>query len=225
MEWSLTFEVAANLIHAVWLWRCRTRTVAAAALAMMVPLVAVAWSAGALIDVGPTRALWLAGFVRVAVLYLLGIVVARWWRARPAADYGAAGLIAVALAPVVLALLALVDRWWIDPLVVIVGTPVILVVASRTTVPARWATTAGALGALSYPLYAIHLPLIDLGHIIGDATRNSEAVRIEALLAALAMAWLLARLTDQPRVGVIPPGRARSAPPSPTAPRPTPAAR
>ena len=192
-HWSLMFELAANVLHALVLWRLRN-----AALAMVVGVWAVLLIASCYFNggsvAGPFWGDWYYGLPRVGFSYSLGMLMARLWTPESTAQMRFPWFLAQLLP--VAATVAMVflpfATWLGDTILVIVIFPACLWVAAGTHVPPRAAVWLSALGALSYPLYAIHGPII-------WAARHSPTpslfvlVTLGCLAAAAAVAALLER--------------------------------
>lgn len=169
--WSIFFELFANGLHAMLLWRVRMRFLLALALASLV-LLAV-WSTGN-ISLGHNPETFIGGFARVLLPYCIGIALWRTnlrhdqpaWLAYPAL---AAGLLFLPVG--VAADFAFVCL--VCPLVIIFGTGK----GSRAC--------AAALGKLSFPLYAVHFPALRLGNEAGLGAWPSigTALAIAALIS------------------------------------------
>jgi peptidoglycan/LPS O-acetylase OafA/YrhL len=154
--WTIAFILFGNLLHVTLLCRLGPKVLLAALLASLCALAVVAMTAGTL-DVGARPENLHLGLPRLLFSYLLGIALWRWWSAkRPD------------LAPPILALLATpllivaawamrFDGWWFDLGFVVLAAPLIVVGVMRLQ---GWEGIAGFLGKLSFPLYAVHFPLL-----------------------------------------------------------------
>ncbi len=151
--WSLFFEVAVNLAYALGAYRLSRGPMAALAALGLVAVVMIG-------DLGGHKVDSLAsGFPRVLFGFLAGVLLHRAWAAgwvppvRVPLLGLAAALVGLFLVPVPLAGLALV--------------PVFAVLAAIVALSARSDAqtehkAAAALGQVSYPLYAIHVPIFNL---------------------------------------------------------------
>lgn len=156
--WSLFFEIAANAVHGAMLARVRTRVLAATWMVMLVFLTASITQTG-WVQALASDADWLPTSLRVATSYCAGILIFRVNAARLPIP-GALAL------PVFLA--AIVLGGFFSPpafsvLFVAALSPAIVIAAIRWQAPAAWS----ALGALSYPLYATHGPVVQIGARLG----------------------------------------------------------
>ena len=159
-QWSLFWELIVNGAHAAifrWLTPVRIGLIMAAS---FVGLVLACRHFGWL-DVGWTRRSFWCAIPRTAWGFFAGVLIfrlsQRGWRL-PRIPYWI----------LVLALVACMIRWapaaklyWArDMLLVTVILPAIVAFAVHSPVPDRWVKPATWLGAISYPLYTLHVPLL-----------------------------------------------------------------
>ncbi|MFC3174240.1 acyltransferase family protein [Novosphingobium bradum] len=200
-QWSLLLELIANLAHVALLWRMSTRLVGLASAACAILLLGFGLHYGTL-NLGWTGSgAWL-GLARVGCSYGLGIVLARVLPSR-IAPTGMTWRLPFALLPAAILASALVPgergavvaQW----LTVVLAFPAIFLVALGAEAGARANAFLSWIGTLSFPLYAIHLPLLML---LGQAAAGQPAsawLRAGSLLAVLAGAMLLSRTLSAPR--------------------------
>lgn len=187
--WSLFFELCANAAY----WAAARRPGDAARGVIFIAAMAgllggIAYVAGGLRDVGMASAIsFLAGFPRVAVSFALGVLIFRYRlheRLPRMPDICPALALAAALAMPACG-------WWYDMGCVLAVFPLLLCLGAQ----ARESIALHRLwywgGALSYPLYVIHEPLL------------RAAFRLHlpyglALAAPVAAAWVLLRWYDTP---------------------------
>jgi peptidoglycan/LPS O-acetylase OafA/YrhL len=191
-QWSLLLELVGNGIHARWLHRMTQRRLLTLAFACAAGLAVVAFRKGN-IDIGVDLDEFPAALLRLGRSYTLGVVLARHWQKR---STGAAhrridwrlALVGPVVAVTVFAFLP-VPHWIGDLLVVTLAFPPLFWIAA-CAVPPAWATRPlAALGAISFPLYAIHYPLLRVADSLGGDTGRALALPIAiALAAALAYA-------------------------------------
>ena len=192
--WSLFFELVANIVYGskilqrgVWIWLV-------AALAAL-GLVAEVWVTGS-IDNGATwlHPRWLTllfGGFRVAYSFPVGLLLYRHRdRLRvPSLDVFTLGGVLTALlwvAPTG------VLRPIFDTVFVLVLSPLLVVIGSRCRVRApRPAALCRLLGSISYPIYALHLPLIEV--LVGISRRLALPLRLAwlPLTSLLALSFLV----------------------------------
>ncbi|WP_206237856.1 acyltransferase family protein [Novosphingobium terrae] len=192
-QWSIGYELLANALHAGLLVRLSDRAVLGFAL---ITAAIMAWQIAHFGEaaMGDTTANWWGGFARVAWAYALGVWLGRRLKATPA--IGRWWLLAALPLPLTLGLLPFLPlaRDWGDGLAVFVLLPMALWLGARVALPAMAARCCGWLGALSYPLYAIHGPLLVIGaHLTRQLPEAAQPLaRIAVLLAILLLAQALA---------------------------------
>lgn len=198
-QWSLLTELLANIAHAAVLWRLRRRWVLLGAAACALGLLRAALHYGTF-DLGALTAMAWGGPLRAGFAYGLGIVLARTLDAR-GTDFGRGWLAPMVMLPALIVLPALpaiaalpqLPRLGVEWLVIVAGLPGVLVLALRTGAPARAAPLLDWLGRLSFPLYAVHLPLLGFGEWLGDHDPvHGGAIRLATLVVTIGAAALLA---------------------------------
>lgn len=202
VQWSIVYELIANALHALGWRMLRVPTLLLIAALSLAALMAVA-SFGGSLSLGWSRATFALGFARVGFSYSLGVVLFRTaprWQPLlpqvPAWILGAASVVLLALPE-----LPLGNRLlgWIQIATVLALVAIVMLAttARANHASARW------LGEMSYPLYAIHTPLLALVHalIVWAGLEGSWAGRL-ALLAGCAGIAVLAegvgRRIEQP---------------------------
>lgn len=151
--WSLSFELFANIVHAFGLARLPTRALAALAGGLMAVF---AWQsaqrggvvAGTMVD------LLVPAGIRCLGSYCVGILLYRLRAYRP--DWPP--LIAVTALPVLLFVAGLLPAGPASVAFVVLACPMLVWTASAGSIP--WPRFWLFLGAMSYPLYATHGPLM-----------------------------------------------------------------
>lgn len=198
--WSLWLEVAVNALHAAILpWLTTRRLVVVVALAA-VALIAASLHFGGL-DIGwSQRTVW-GGPPRVVFGFGMGLLIFRLRVRRLKVPRAAYPAIVVAL------ILCLVRPWpeaglyaWTDPILVLLVLPVLVALAARSPVDGFLEGAARRLGAISYPLYAIHGPLLRLAEgALRDLSGQMEAFGwLLAAPAVIGLAVLFERAYDRP---------------------------
>lgn len=211
-HWSLFFEYVGNILYALLLRRLRTGWLAALSVLSGLTLVGLTIRSGGLgfgwsmIDGG-----LFTGFVRMLFPYCMGMLMARLFRplnVRHAMTICSLILLLVAVMPLCFGQM----MGWLSGLYDVVC--VIIVFPTLVWLGASQALTDGIrlrccrfLGELSYPLYAVHYPLMYLfyAHIgLKDGAVPIEQlaeVWPEALVlpfACILLAWMVWRLYDRP---------------------------
>ena len=159
--WSLFFELLVNFAFAAWLVTLRLRWLAAVAAAALTGFVVAAIHAGGA-NLGPEWHQLPGGIARVTFGFTVGIVLARinprgirrtsWIAAVPAL---------LVLGPILAS-----TRLWSDLAAIGLSGPLAVALGSRFELPARARRGCEWLGDLSYPLYAVHYPLLAPCHAI-----------------------------------------------------------
>jgi peptidoglycan/LPS O-acetylase OafA/YrhL len=189
-QWSLLMELMVNLLHGVLLVRLSQRR--------LILLTAAFGSALLVVIVRDSGNFWLLAELRVAFSYSLGLVFARWRRQgglRPSArvDWRLPILLA---AGAVLALPYLpMTKTFGDVLMIFGIFPLAFLGAVVARPPTACERGLLALGRLSYPLYAVHFPLVLLVHRTGNTAWHAGL----AAIAALALSGALAALMERPQ--------------------------
>ena len=195
-QWSVAFELVGNAFHSALLWRFSTRWLGVFTCLMGAVLVWLCFRFGG-VAMGDTVRTWWAGFVRVGFSYALGMWIGRLLAAQQASpdfrpqapgwQWIAAGLVL----PLIyfLAGFAPIPEPWLDIVVVFVVSPPMLWWCANVEMPERLAPAARWLGALSYPLYAVHLPTIIIGGYFGHMVDGPAryGVRVVVCLVAIAL--------------------------------------
>jgi peptidoglycan/LPS O-acetylase OafA/YrhL len=198
--WSLFLELAANALHAAaFRWLTTPRLVAVVALAA-VALIPVSLHFGGL-DVGWGRQNFWGGPPRVIFGFGMGLLIYRLRVRGLAAPRAPYWLIVMGLIMCLARPFPEAGRYALtDPLIVLILLPALVILAVESPVPPRGLKLTMWLGALSYPLYAIHAPLLR-GFETGLDTLSDSQETVGWLLAApavIALATLFERVYDAP---------------------------
>ena len=183
--WSIFYELVANGIHAALLWRLSNRSLLLVAGALLAVLAAFARIKGD-VDFGALAPHFGPALVRSLVAYITGVLLWRWWRDDPAVKVPAN------LPFIVLPLLMLVPftlfGWGFDLAFIAVACPLMIAGGLRLNRAPRWAVWSGAL---SFPLYAVHVPVLRTARLVGVSAW--PAVLLAFATAAALTWWLSAR--------------------------------
>ena len=211
-NWSLFFEYIGNVLYALLLRRLPTRWLAMLTVAMACMLTAVALHDGYL-GVGWSMAdggLW-TGMVRMLFPYSIGMLMAREFRpckVRHTFWLCSLVIVAVGCLPLLWGEMSPLANGLYDALCVVFVFPLLVWAgASELTTDATTTKVSTILGNLSYPLYAVHYPLMYLfyAHIgfHGDLVPISKLadvwhVAIALPVACIVLGWLFFRYYDLP---------------------------
>ena len=194
VQWSLFFELFANVVHATWLRRLSGRALVATVIGSLVLLW---WTASRFewFGLGDRGNNFIGGFPRVLFSYCVGVAMVRLaptierWRPR------VSGALLLVVLPVVLLLAdlgkAMLPAWQVDLAVVAIALPLILHLGIGSTLEPGLERLATTIGSMSYPLYAAHLPALGLVILLAPALGVGAFVLACAL--ALGSAFVLAR--------------------------------
>lgn len=185
--WSIACELAANLFHGLLLARMPTRRLAMLCVVLLALLVFAARGRGLGFPPGPQN--WVLVMVRTLVPYGMGVTLYRRWQDRPPIRIGAAFTWTAMPAFFVVSIVTGLANTPADFLFVAVLCPLLIAGGLQNGSGSRLAIAAGAL---SFPLYAVHGPVIltlqDL-----DVPRSWQVVI--GLASGLAALWLSRRMS------------------------------
>ena len=211
-NWSLFFEYIGNVLYALLLRRLPTRWLAMLTVVMACMLTAIALHDGYL-GVGWSMAdggLW-TGMVRMLFPYSMGMLMAREFRpckVRHTFWLCSLVIVAVGCLPLLWGEMSPLANGLYDALCVVFVFPLLVWMgASELTTDATTTRVSTFLGNLSYPLYAVHYPLMYpfYAHIgfHGDLVPISKLadvwhVAIALPFACIVLGWLFFRYYDLP---------------------------
>ena len=212
-SWSLFFEYIGNILYALLLRRLPTRWLAVLACLSGCVLAHIAVSDGYL-GVGWTMAeggLW-TGLVRMLFPYTMGMLMARVFgplnKATGAFWICGTIILLVGCLPLMFGDLLPWQNGLYDALCVIVVFPsLVWLAASHLTPGAMTRRLSRSLGELSYPLYAVHYPLMYLfyahigfdGNLVPISKMNDVwPVAVALPVACILLAWICWRFYDRP---------------------------
>jgi len=198
-QWSVVYELVGNWLHASVLWRLSNRALLWVVLGFGVVLAWLCVHFG-VVAMGDTVASWWAGFFRLGFAYGLGVWIGRRLMAKGPSPRRASW-VDLALPPVLFSGVlfgggfAPLAEPWLDMTVVFGLFPPLLWRMARADIPARIEPLARWLGGISYPLYAVHVPILVLGAWVarGTAPGLHMALRWGAVVACVVVAAVVAR--------------------------------
>lgn len=191
--WSIFFELFANLVHVLVLCRLTVRQL----LAISVLSGAVLLGFSRDLDVGVDLATFWLAFPRVLFSYCLGIALWRWRGDKPL--FANEWALLMLIGGIVLAGLLPSGSAWADFVFVFALCP--FIVAGGLAAPRFGQRFFALLGDLSFPIYAVHFPVIYLAKASGHGP-------VMAVISILCFAYLTMRLTGwlaMPRAKVMQP--------------------
>jgi peptidoglycan/LPS O-acetylase OafA/YrhL len=192
--WTLLLELMINLLWAKWFVRQSNRALMATASLGGLILVLFAWHMGTS-GVGWNFSTFPGGVGRVTFGFFAGVLL---WRFRPHARIPA--VLGWSSAVALIAILCLpICPWWVEILVVFLVFPTLVHFAANVRTSDqpvyRW------LGDVSYPLYAIHGPLVTAMATSISLRHFGAKVGLSSYLVCIPivpLAYLVGRLYDVP---------------------------
>lgn len=195
VSWSLFFELVVNILYACLLPWLSRRVVGGIALVS-----GVGFAVAALLY-GTTNVGWSSTEVWLGLLRTIFSFSAGVWLFR--ADIALPRVPLWLLMAVVTLFLSLpvsdAGRPVLTLLFILLVSPLMVAAGARVEVPPRAAAFATLLGALSYPLYAIHKPLLSFANLAGKAADAPGPLVVALYMAGVCgLCLLLDRWFDRP---------------------------
>ncbi len=202
--WSLFYELSAYVIFALLTPRLNNRRLAVLIAIGFLMLIVTGVTEGSL-DRGTWRPSVLGGFARVTFSFFAGVALYRLWLRHPTR---------IRLHPAILFVLLILPltwrpnagpfAWLYELAVITLWMPLMVWLGTGSPAKGFWLRMCVVLGALSYPLYIVHAPIL---RVVGQVDNWQVAVWLKntAPCGALglifllgAFAWLLATYVDAP---------------------------
>ncbi len=200
--WSLFFELAVNLFQATLLRRRSQQTLFGIALASALVLAVSVLHLNTL-ELGPDRATFAYGFIRVIFSYTTGMLLYSLWergtfRLRWPVIASALALVLLLGAPVPPTYAGLYDL-----AATLVGFPLLVLLSASAVPPRRLAGLCILLGNASYAIYVLHVPASAWLHELATHTPLLKALQAPwigmcYLTAIVTISILLDRIYDLP---------------------------
>ena len=192
--WTIFYELVANALHVFVLRHVRTWALWLG-IAALVPVMAWIGMHWGNFDQGAKPETLLLGLPRIMLAYLIGMALGRWWGASP--PIPVPWLLAIPAMPAILAgawYWQLDTTWHFDMAFTLIACPLMIAGGLRLK---RFHRFAGLLGQLSFPLFAVQMPilqgmrLLDFGYWAGGcaALAGGIAAAFLARLPAQIRAW------------------------------------
>jgi peptidoglycan/LPS O-acetylase OafA/YrhL len=189
-SWSLFFELLVNILYAVVLPWLTTRTLLVT-IAISAVLLVVLAPAGGIGDVGVTSLTFAGGCVRTILSFSIGLLIHRLQPRMPRVP---------TLALLVATAAALACPWGglaYDLGFVFVISPLLVLLGISTEPSAALARPAAMLGILSFPIYALHRPVVALAEAVAaKAHLPGPVVGVPVLLVLVVLCCTLAPAFD-----------------------------
>ena len=198
-QWSLFLELAINLAYAAAILLVSRRWLAALIGGGALAIVGCAITYKG-VNGGVAWDTLHVGMARVIFSFAVGLALARtrhrWQPSCPSLPgWGVVAALALAL----MVPCPMRYRWLYDAGFVIVGSPALVILGSVASTGVRTGRVAALLATMSYPLYAIHMPIVELMKRVDTAgTIEGRWIAIAALLCLPPISVALARWYDEP---------------------------
>lgn len=198
--WSLFYEILANLAYAAAAVFLTTRRLAALLFLSSALLATVVVSEGT-IGLGTEWPEMGLALIRVAAPFLAGILLFRLWEAGSLPSIKAPFWALSAILALVLVMPKFSPEFQIVFILVacLVIFPAIIVAGCQCEPTGFWGPIARLSGALSFPIYILHSPLLgafDLWR--GEYPPHTRVSLLAYVLAVCALAWLALKYFDEP---------------------------
>ena len=197
--WSLFFEFVANAVYASPVRRFgRSLTIALLVLAIIaLTFVAVCFgTVSSMGYVGPVS--FLAGFVRVAVPFSLGVAI---WQLKLFTTFPSLPIPVIALGLAAALFFHTSTAWIYDLVGVLIVFPALVCLGTKAQVSARARQLCNMAKRGSYPLYILHMSVLR----VVDTVYKMSHIKIGpflpmccGILLSLVVSWAFLRLYDEP---------------------------
>jgi peptidoglycan/LPS O-acetylase OafA/YrhL len=198
-EWSLFMEFLINIVFALVLWKLSLRALAAVVLlSALAFLSAILFYGNAFL--GPRWTDAAPGLLRVCFSFALGVLFARLHTGKRLKQSYISVFLLLGFMAVLSANVPGKFEGPYDSVVIFGVLPILLWLGSAYDMPERLQPLASMLGDISYPLYAIHFPVLQ---VIDFAARHYFHIAIlptaiAAIFSSIALSWLLLTFYDEP---------------------------
>jgi peptidoglycan/LPS O-acetylase OafA/YrhL len=193
--WSLLFEILANAVYASAAKRLSMPILAVVVAASAVGLLGWALSSGSVAG-GDSTSNVVGGLARVAFGFSTGVLIYRLHQRRAFASLNGSTPLAPPIA--FMAAVWMKQTLVVEILLALLGLPMLLVLSVEARSSARCAPMLRTLGELSYPLYAIHLPLIWVAGALVRSRGLDGRVMLLTPPVSIAAALAIHRFIDLP---------------------------
>lgn len=190
-QWSLMLELIANVAHALVLRRLPTRMLLILAASSWVMLTVIAWTKGEM-TFGPMYPGWQLGILRIGFAYTTGCVIARTYPALVKQVRVPWWLPLLVLAALLVGLGRSPQPNGLLDMAILLAFGPVLIMAIAAAPPVRLHRAMQSAGAASWPLYALHVPVMDAAKTLAakgavDPSLAAPLAICVALLGAFAL--------------------------------------
>lgn len=195
--WSLFFEFAVNLLFAATITRLKRRALVVIIAASAALLVWCAHHYGTL-NLGSFLSTSYGGAGRTVFAFTSGVLIASL-HSQASRRSSVSPFLLLALAGCLFVDLSGKFRMGFDLLFAMVLAPCLLWAGASVQPPRQFAKFSQALGDISYPLYAIHFPLMWLFEAVADRFGwHSLASNVAFMICAVTLSWMTTQYWDAP---------------------------
>ena len=190
--WTIFYELLANSFHVFVLRHVRTWGLWLG-IAALVPIMALLGQHWGNFDLGAKPETLLLGLPRIMMAYLIGMALGRWWGASP--PIPVPSLLAIPAMPAILAgawYLQLDTCWHFDMLFTLIACPLMIAGGLRLN---RLHRFAGLLGQLSFPLFAVQMPILQGMQMLGFGYWTGGLTALASGILAAFLARVPAQVT------------------------------
>lgn len=197
-QWSLFFEMAANIAFGALLYRLSTAKLGLVVLCTgLLHAYGVVHVTDKAAGVLPFAFVW--GFPRVFFGFSAGMLLYRFLRDAPRRATQLAHLPAAVLVLILAAAPSSIAMRWFEIGTIFVALPLILTAGALWEIPEQHRNAYGLMGDISYPLYIMHFPLLMAFLAIGDRLDAPLLLMTLAFLVGMSLfSYAALRLFDEP---------------------------
>ena len=197
--WTIFYELVANTLHVFVLRHLRLWAIVGGII-LLAPAMAWIGSEWGSFDVGAKPGDFFAGLPRILFAYLIGTALGRIWR--DGSPLPVPSLLAIPAMPIILAAgwwFKIDQSWHFDFLFTAIACPLMIAGGLRLT---RFHRAAGLLGQLSFPLFAVQMPILEgmqllgFGYWTGGLTALAGGI-FAAFLSDRLGRWRAARMQEK----------------------------
>lgn len=196
--WSLFWEYIANIFYAAFLWRINLRWHAFLLMISGIMICVVCYHYANLTGGWNIHTFWV-GATRVSYSFLSGLLIYRRnWIIKN--NLGFAGISVLLFA----AFIVPYTHWdvLVEPLIVLFYFPFLVALGAGASLRPNARNICIFLGAISYPLYAIHAPLVSIFGNYYNAYKPNNiqllAIIAGGLVLLIGFAWFVVKIYDKP---------------------------
>ena len=200
--WSLFLELVINLAFGLFLFRMKSWQL------LLVTFVSGAFYFLELMEFGRGGfgSLWNTiglGFLRVLYAFPLGILFARALTAGSQLSWASIAILGIFGGVLGLSAPAL-PAWTIDAVGVFVALPLLLWGGAKFQLPQAFNKIGNFLGNISYPLYAVHMPLLQIAMFVFVTNFGlpPRAIATFFFLSVVFVSWILAKFDARVRASI-----------------------